>query len=313
MNGLDTMQMETAIDGLVSKTREDIVRKSRTILEEFAIDEYTEAIRHYPEFRNYFGVSSIVEDICTKILHKYNRQTLALYQKLSLLMLMKQSLKTLDIKGPPASIVNLCLDWFERVMADLSTKADDYYHHKSEPFIDDLCCCSLRTIPIGGAWMIETSAVKKKLLMTGGLRQFLDFVVFIVFRAGGFKPFYRIHTLKRYSGGFSAEDRVKCYLRITELLKQYAEIKGVYVMGWFYDPRLVQVSPSLAFLREVPARNGAKLFRFGTTEHTIRFATAWSPERKKLYEEGKYTPTEYALIWPKKEMLDWAERQLKSH
>jgi hypothetical protein len=305
--------METAINGLVRKTQEDIAKNSRTILEEFAIEEYIEAIRLYPRSKNYFGVSSIVEDICTRILQKYNRQTLAMYQKLSLLMLMRQSLKKLDIKRPPASIVNLCLDWFARVMADLTIKADDYYHHKSEPFIDDLCCCSLRTIPIGGAWMIETTAIRKKLLMTVGLRHFLDFVVFIMFRAGGFKPFYRIHTLKRYSGGFSAEDRVKCYLRITELLKQYAEIKGMYVIGWFYDPNLIEISPSLAFLREVPARNGAKLFRFGTTEQTIRFATAWSPERKKLYEEGKYTPTEYALIWPKKEMLDWAEKQLKNN
>jgi hypothetical protein len=31
-------------------------------------------------------------------------------------------------------------------------------------------------------------------------------------------------------------------------------------------------------------------------------------ERKKLYEEGKYIPTSYAYIWPRRAFLNWAEK-----
>jgi hypothetical protein len=305
----DTMQMETAIDDLLRKTQMELLGKSETILGEFAMDAYTDAIKHNPDF-----VAFIVKDICAKILRKYNHPTLALYQRLSLLVLMKQSLKALQCKRLPGTIVHLCMDWFERAIANLVTKPDAYYLDKSEPFIDELCCCSFRTIPIGGAWMIETSAVRKKLLVTGGVRQFLSFLMFIILKVGGFKPVYRIHMLKRYpSGAFSPEERAKCYLRIADLLRQYNKIKGMYAIGWLYDPKLSEVSPSLAFLREVPEKNGAKLFRFGTTEEVIKLGTGLSKERRRLYEEGKYTPTEYALVWPKKEMLAWAERELKNH
>jgi hypothetical protein len=34
--------------------------------------------------------------------------------------------------------------------------------------------------------------------------------------------------------------------------------------------------------------------------------------RKKLYSQGKYLPTAYAYVWPRKEFLEWAEYKLKS-
>ena len=32
-----------------------------------------------------------------------------------------------------------------------------------------------------------------------------------------------------------------------------------------------------------------------------------SPERKKLYDEGQFVPTHGLVIWPRKEMLAWAD------
>ena len=305
------MLSEAGIGELIQETRKELEAYSGEVLQQFPIRTYLDSIRNYPKFENYFGLSPVVREFCEKIESKYDAHTQAVFQKLAILMLMKGSLGAVKGGEFPSSVSELCLDYFERTVSDLSIKNDGYYNYRNEAFIDDICCCSLKTIPIGGAWMIGTEAVRKKLLVTGGLRQFLACSALFLFKLRGLEPFYRIHTLKRYSGGFNPDERTKCYLKIAELLKRNKDVKGMYLLGWFYDPKLADISPDLAYLREIPERKGAWLFRFGPTEQAIRFATAWSAERRKLYEEGKYAPTEYALIWPRREMLRWAMERAK--
>jgi hypothetical protein len=40
--------------------------------------------------------------------------------------------------------------------------------------------------------------------------------------------------------------------------------------------------------------------------HGIRDATVYSPHRRRLFEEGKYRPMQYLVVWPRKELLAWA-------
>lgn len=305
------MISESEIDILIRNVQETLERAAGETMQAYPIQDYVDSIRNYPKYENYFGISKVVEESCERIRNTCDAHAQGLYQKLALLMLMKESLGTL--RGGPfsRSVAELCMAYFDRVVEDLSKKSDNYYTHRSDSFIDDICCCSLKTLPVGGAWMIEIAAVRKRLLVTGGLRQFVRSSILFLFKLRGVKPFYRIHTLKRYSEGFTPKERERCYLRIAELLKRNPEIKGVYLLGWFYDPKLAEVSPGLAYLRETPERNGAIRFRFETSDQALRLATAWSAERQKLYNAGEYMPTEYALIWPRKEMLGWALAQPK--
>jgi len=307
----DAMLSEAKIAECIEETRKELESASGEVLQQYPIQRYLDSIRNYPKFENYFGLSTVVREFCERIERKYDARTQALYQKLMILTLLKGSLGVVQNGEFPGSVVALCLDYYERMVSALLVKNDGYYTHRNEAFIDDICCCSLKTIPLGKAWMLETAAVRKKLLVTGGVRQFLACSALFLCRLRGFAPFYRIHMLKRPSGGFDPEERIKCYLRIAELLKRNPDVKGMYLLGWFYDPKLADISPELAYLREIPERGGARRFRYGPTEQAIRLATAWSAERKKLYEEGKYMPTEHALIWPRKEILHWASERAK--
>ena len=121
----------------------------------------------------------------------------------------------------------------------------------------------------------------------------------MLFKTGGVKPFYVIHTSNRYLHLFNAEERNKCYLRIAELLKCNREMKGFLASGWLYDPHLEWVSPRLVYLREIPENNGAKVFfHLGVTESATKNALLKSRNRRKLYKEGSYIPAVYALVWP---------------
>ena len=110
-------------------------------------------------------------------------------------------------------------------------------------------------------------------------------------------------------GGFNPQERDKCYLRIAELLKLNPRVKGYVQCSWYSDPVLENVSPRLVYYRQRPEQNGAKVFRFGTSESDIRNATSKSPTRRELFKEGKYIPTSYLVVWPRKELIEWAEKQ----
>jgi len=145
-------------------------------------------------------------------------------------------------------------------------------------------------------------------LPTGGPRQLVELLGYLIFIIGGFKPFYSLHINSRISG-FSSPEIDKCYLSIAELLVRNPKMKGLYQHAWLYDPHLSDISPELAFLRKTLVENGAKIFRLGATRRALGYSTSWSLKRRKLYEKGEYIPTEYIVIWPRKELLNWAKKE----
>jgi hypothetical protein len=300
------MTDETQIEKLTKEVRKDLEGRAPQVLQQFPMQPYLDSIRRCP---NYDGVCSLLQERGEAIERTYGERTHSGYQRLALLMLMGGSLEIIRTEGFPGEVREFCLDRFRGILAALSGKEGKECNHRNAGFVDDVRWCSLGTLPIGGAWMTEVTNVWKRHLVGGGARQFFSFLFFILFHLGGRGPVYRIHTLKRHAGGFTSEERTRCYLRIAELMRQNRQIKGLYVLGWLYDPKLAEISPELGYLREVPERNGARLFRFGATEAGVRLATAFSPHRKRLYEEGKYRPTDYGLVWPRREMLRWVAAQ----
>ena len=102
--------------------------------------------------------------------------------------------------------------------------------------------------------------------------------------------------------------RVNPYLRIAELLERQQDIRGMVGTSWFYDPQLLEISPCLAYLQQRPLERGAFLLRHGTGLFDIEHATMTSKTRHRLYQEGKYTPIVYSLLWPRQDLISWAEQ-----
>ena len=76
------------------------------------------------------------------------------------------------------------------------------------------------------------------------------------------------------------------YVRVAELLKINKHIKGIYGVGWPFDPQLEKISPRHIYLREIVVINGGKLFYIGPSENAIKSATFKSQTIRRLYKEG---------------------------
>lgn len=306
------MTKEDLIDNKIIELRKQISKASCNIFQELPIQVYINDVKSYPESYSYDYISPKLRNSLENMISNCEYHIIALYHKLALSLFIRNSINCLNHKDLPDSVLALYRKWFKRVLEDFAVQSDDYYSHNNDAFLKDLAACSLRIIPVGGAWVVEISGIVRRFFVTGGPRQFLVGLRFVLFNTRGLKPFYLIHTVDRYLDGFNPEERDKCYLRVAELLKLNPRIKGFIQCSWYYDPQLENISPRLAYYRQRPEENGAKVFRIGTSQREIRNALAKSPTRRKLYKEGKYIPTSYLEIWPRKQLIEWADKQTRT-
>ncbi|MBN1222111.1 MAG: hypothetical protein JXB23_02600 [Candidatus Aminicenantes bacterium] len=269
---------------------------------------------------------------------------MAKYHKLAMITLMCDSLSGLEKENIPPNIRDLYLEWFRRVLKDVSLQPAEYYDAGEFPFRQDLAVCSLRAIPVGGAWLVEVSRVIERRVhpgfingsrtqVNGSRTQVTLKKIYIKYRIlnlmsaaanflklrriiypvlvqlGVIQSFYQLHTFSRYMPRFSPEEMDNAYLRIAELLRRNKKIKGLFRRSWFLDPQLEHISPDLAYLRKIPEENGAVVFRAVTYPSAIHNALAMSSKRRKLYLAKEYFPQAYAYIWPREKLLKWAERR----
>jgi hypothetical protein len=212
----------------------------------------------------------------------------------------------------PPDVSKLYRHWFARIAKDLRGLPDDSFRLESQEFIVDVSVCCLRSIPVGGAWVVQRSRVGLGPFVGGGVRQFFRYSFHVFFEAGGISPYWVIHTATRYLPLFRPEEMDRAYMRIAELLDWDPATKGIYRAGWLLDPALEKVSPNLVFLRRGPQENGARFFRSRTVQADIDWALSRSSLRQRLYKDGSYRPSSHAYIWPKEAVIAWAKRPRKS-
>ncbi len=306
------MVTKEEIENEIRCLTEDLVKLNSDVIYEFPFKAYLAYLR---DLKSHLGlarhpyISRRRRNWFRSIVASYDSTILCRYNKLLLAFLMRDSLALLPHKNLPGEVVDLYYQWFTRVLNDFGDQSDDYYSLESEAFGVDLGVCCLRSIPVGGAWVVQQSRIGLGPFIRAGPWQFLLYLSFIILKTGGFSPFCVIHTASRYLPLFRPEEMSLAYMRIAELMKRDPRIRGVYRGSWFLDPHLEKVSPNLAFLRTVPQWNGARLFRSVTVKADIKWALSMSSVRRRLYKEGKYRPNSYAYIWPRKALLEWAERQ----
>lgn len=320
------MLTESNIAGRAAITRKELTKLAPDLLRKFPIENYVHEIKASKKWQRYYYLSPELKKIFKEVRSGYGLHVMANYHKLALTILMQDSLARLKKENITQTIKEFYLDWFRRILKDLATQPDAYYNAEDFPFIQDLAVCSLRAIPVGGAWLIEISRAKELAGELGSKENKKDIsfrytrimiaklnlgrlIRPILYKLGIYKLYYQVHTYPRYLLRFTPEEMENSYLEIAELLRRNKRIKGLFRQSWFLDPQLENISPELTYLRKVPEQNGAKVFPSATFQNAINNALAFSPKRRKLYMRGKYSPTCFAYIWPRKELLKWAENK----
>ncbi len=121
------------------------------------------------------------------------------------------------------------------------------------------------------------------------------------------KPWFRRHIDPRYKEEMNATGFDRAYRRVADMLEMHPDVRGIVATCWLNDPALGTVSPRLAYMAN-PLKHGAFVLRHGPGEVPTTRATQTSPTRRKLVEEGKYTPVCYSLVWPREKLIPWARQ-----
>lgn len=282
----------------------------KDITSRFPLSDYLDVIRSNEGFGKllYYYKSRKLRKSYMRIMSVYGTHALSLYFKLALCFFISDSLERLNNKSLPEEIVKLYHQWYEWMLEDFSKQPEEYYDYRCKSFFIDVAVCSLRCIPIGGAWIAEIRSVGLRPFFSGGARQFFRYLHFIIFKAHGFSPYYTVHTTGRNLHQFNEQQMNLAFLKLAMLMKRNPRIKGLYRRSWFFDPKLSDISPHLGYLIKAPLQNGAKLFNAGSEQKDIEYSLAVSRTRQRLYEQGEYLPTGYAYIWPRKEFLCYVQK-----
>lgn len=198
------------------------------------------------------------------------------------------------------------LGQFRRMVSKVDAGAEwlDLDH---DLFHKEFGIASLRLYVAGAQLVDPRCGIPRSLMVRGAPADWLRKIRLIV-SLGGFRPYFQIHTHKFMLETFNEEGWNECYRCCADLYDVHPEVLGMYGSSWFYDPVLDAISPRLAYLRSVPQNGGASLLFVAAGGDAINNSVATSPTRKALYDEGKYLPKSYMLIWGKEEQIVWANQ-----
>ncbi|WP_297801458.1 hypothetical protein [uncultured Brevundimonas sp.] len=132
--------------------------------------------------------------------------------------------------------------------------------------------------------------------------------------AGGWGQWVEAHTESRDLSDFNPAGWDRTWMAAAGIVEAYSGLRGAIGSSWFYDPPLKTISPRLAYLREMPLKNGAFLVHQGPGEIHSERAAASSPTRRAMIENGTYVPRSWLVVWPRRALLKWAasERRRQS-
>lgn len=214
--------------------------------------------------------------------------------------LASSAVQTIAAKPVSKDVIARSERWQGDLLAYLEEESQIDYWFPNDLFLKDYRFAAGITIPCGAQVIDLWDGIGPKTALKLGVKH-----PRLLARALG-RPWFQIHTETRYLDEFNDAGWTAFYGTAVDLLRMNPHIQGIVGTSWFYDPALATVSPRLSYLREYPICRGAVSVKQGTTAFDIKSATATSPSRRKLMEEGKYKPTCHTLIWPREAMLAWA-------
>lgn len=197
-----------------------------------------------------------------------------------------------------------------RQLERIAAHGDDFLPQcrlEADVFLKELGLATLRLYAGASSVIDPYSGVGRSILWGAGARQLPGRALFFA-RTGGFRPYFQIHVHKLYLEEFDEAGRNECYRCCAELYALHPEALGMFAGSWFYDPAVATVSPRLAYLRDIPVGGGARCMFVAYNEEAVANATAASPTRRALHAAGKYRPASYALVWPRRAQIAWAQQ-----
>jgi hypothetical protein len=127
-------------------------------------------------------------------------------------------------------------------------------------------------------------------------------------KLGGLGPAFvpHLNATRKDRAALLERETNRSWYRMAQSMKLQPAIRGLVASSWLHSPDTMRVSPHMTGFSRALLDNGALLIRHHRADLDCGVFYR-SPERKKLYDEGQFVPTHGLVIWPRKEMLAWAD------
>jgi hypothetical protein len=189
-------------------------------------------------------------------------------------------------------------DAFNRIL-DQVDKDPGFADLAKDSFLKDLWIARIVMIPaFAQVWWPHSGLSAKAVLRAGPAA-----AAYVFLRCGGRRPYLEGHTHDPVAKAYWNEAGWREALRLAALaLPALPRARGIFGTAWFYDPAVKEVSPRIGFAQDLQVGAGAHRFRIGSNEAAIANATLTSAERRNRYRDGQYLPTDYAIIWSRRDL-----------
>lgn len=271
-------------------------------------DEILSNISHYVRITDFNVPVKKVETLfLKKVSHHLENDKVVLRRALvaKLALHLPAIVNTMNL---PESIISLYPDAFDRLAEFLNNTCVEPYDSTNDFFRKDIRFVIGLSIPCGAQVVDMYSQFRLSTVIISFLRSrdFNSISRYLFIK--GYRPWFQIHTESRYLNDFNKEGWDRCYLRIAELLDRKQNITGMVGTSWFYDPQLLKISPHLSYLQNFLLDHGAFRLRHGTQRSDIANAIKTSETRRQLFQEGRYIPVCYSMLWPRDKLIAWAKQ-----
>jgi hypothetical protein len=168
--------------------------------------------------------------------------------------------------------------------------------------------CKLVTMRLfpAGQFDWDVSGVSRSDVLNVGVRRLPATALFLARRMRGLQPVFFSHLNPRRPNRSLLESEAnRSYYRMARSMQLQPHIKGFAACSWFRSPATHRVSPHLAWLSRVFEDNGGLVVESGR-DRPDSGALGRSRTRRRLYEQGLFTPTRGLVLWPRDAMIAWA-------
>jgi len=268
------------------------------------VNEFVACFDLLPRYAGYKHMPIAATKVHALAVAQFGAQAAREFLYVCILGAVLKSLGSATFQRLPARVKGHQLKQYRRIVNSPSAVIDGCELDK-DLFHKELGLALLRLYGAAAQLIDFRAGVGRAILVKNGLHD-VPRRLAIFAKIGGFKPFFEIHTHLSYLDEFNEEGWNECYRCCADLYELHPAVLGMHGGSWFYDPSLDAISPRLGYLREVPQKGGAYLLFDSVSDQSTQDAISTSPTRKKLYQERKYQPKSYALIWPRRQQIAWA-------
>lgn len=271
------------------------------------LSSYTHILSEKPAYKTYGSIKTQTAEICEKIRLRFSEHFLENFHRLLLLHLIERFDAVIEGLTLPRSILELYPIQFERMMHEITTGPAGLYNYKNDNFTKDICLCSHRLVPTGARVVEPEAGLPRRVLVKQGAIGCLAMLARVLLELKGFRPLCSVHVHKCILEEFNSEGHERTFHRWSDLLQVNPHIKGIMGGAWFYDPKVMTISPHLSCVRDIPERNGAFFLTGGSDEASTSAALSSSATRRRLFERGEFEPKLYYMLWPRQHLINWAD------